>query len=113
MDGKVSFFKHLGEHLDKVDNKIKPNNPARGYNGLEIKPLTEVLEYTLTLDPKKPKHFDGGMFSYQSNVCGKYDPSKPEPCECNKDMVNDIIFIDIDHISRKDADTIALSCRGR
>lgn len=106
MDGKVSFFKHLGEHLDKVDNKIKPNNPARGYNGLEIKPLTEVLKYTLTLDPKKPKHFDGGMFSYQSNVCGKYDPSKPESCECNKDMVNDIIFIDIDHISRKDADTI-------
>ena len=106
MDGKVSFFKHLGEHLDKVDNKIKPNNPARGYNGLEIKPLTEVLEYTLTLDPKKPKHFDGGIFSYQSNVCGKYDPSKPEPCECNKDMVNDVIFIDIDHISRKDADTI-------
>ena len=106
MDGKVSFFKHLGEHLDKTDNKIKPNNPARGYNGLEIKPLTEVLEYTLTLDPKKPKHFDGGMFSYQSNVCGKYDPSKSEPCECNKDMVNDVIFIDIDHISRKDADTI-------
>ena len=106
MDGKVSFFKHLGEHRDKVDNKIKPNNPARGYDGLEIKSLTEVLEYTLTLDPKKPKHFDGGMFSYQSNVCGKYDPSKPEPCECNKDMVNDIIFIDIDHISRKDADTI-------
>ena len=106
MDGKVSFFKHLGEHLDKVDNKIKPNNPARGYNELEIKSLTEVLEYTLTLDPKKPKHFDGGMFSYQSNVCGKYDPSKPEPCECNKDMVNDVIFIDIDHISRKDADTI-------
>ena len=106
MDGKVSFFKHLGEHLDKVDNKIKPNNPARGYNGLEIKSLTEVLEYTLTLDPKKPKHFDGGIFSYQSNVCGKYDPSKPETCECNKDMVNDVIFIDIDHISRKDADTI-------
>ena len=106
MDGKVSFFKHLGEHFDKVENKTKPNNPARGYNGLEIKPLTEVLKYTLTLDPKKPKHFDGGMFSYQSNVCGKYDPSKPEPCECNKDMVNDIIFIDIDHISRKDADTI-------
>lgn len=106
MDGKVSFFKHLGEHHDKVDNKIKPNNPARGYNGLEIKSLTEVLEYTSTLDPKKPKHFDGGIFSYQSNVCGKYDPSKSEPCECNKDMVNDVIFIDIDHISRKDADTI-------
>lgn len=106
MDGKVSFFKHLGEHLDKADNKIKPNNPARGYNGLEIKSLTEVLEYTSTLDPKKPKHFDGGIFSYQSNVCGKYDPSKSEPCECNKDMVNDVIFIDIDHISRKDADTI-------
>lgn len=106
MDGKVSFFKHLGEHFDKVENKTKPNNPARGYNGLEIKPLTEVLKYTLTLDPKKPKHFDGGIFSYQSNVCGKYDPSKPEHCECNKDMVNDIIFIDIDHISRKDADTI-------
>ena len=99
---KVSYYPHIG-----VDKEGKTIRPSRGHK-LQIKSLHEILEYSLTLDPNKAKGFDGGMFFYQSNKLGKFDPSDPKGIflEENKDLKWNCGFIDIDGLTKEEVDSI-------
>ena len=99
---KVSYYPHIG-----VDKEGKPISPSRGHK-LQIKSLQEILEESLTLDPNKAKGFDGGMFFYQSNKLGKFDPSDSKGIfvEENKDLKWNCGFIDIDGLTKEEVDSI-------
>lgn len=99
---KVSYYPHIG--VDKEGNTI---SPSRGHK-LQIKSLQEILEQSLKLDPNKPKTLDGGMFFYQSNKLGKFNPSDPKGIflEENKDLKWNCCFIDIDGLTKEGADNI-------
>ena len=99
---KVSYYPHIG-----VDKEGKTISPSRGHK-LQIKSLHEILEDSLKLDPNKPKGFDGGMFFYQSNKLGKFDPSDSKGIfvEENKDLMWNCGFIDIDGLTKEEVDSI-------
>lgn len=99
---KVSYYPHIG--VDKEGNTILP---SRGHK-LQIKSLQEILEQSLTLDPNKTKGFDGGIFFYQSNKLGKFDPSDSKGIfvEENKDVMWNCGFIDIDGLTKEEVDSI-------
>lgn len=99
---KVSYYPHIG--VDKEGNTILP---SRGHK-LQIKSLHEILEDSLKLDPNKAKGFDGGMFFYQSNKLGKFDPSDSKGIfvEENKDLMWNCGFIDIDGLTKEEVDSI-------
>ena len=99
---KVSYYPHIG-----VDKEGKPISPSRGHK-LQIKSLQEILEQSLKLDPNKPKMLDGAMQFYQSNKLGKFNPSDPKGIflEENKDLKWNCCFIDIDGLTKEEADNI-------
>lgn len=99
---KVSYYPHIG-----VDKEGKTISPSRGHK-LQIKSLQEILEQSLKLDPNKPKMLDGAMQFYQSNKLGKFNPSDPKGIflEENKDLKWNCCFIDIDGLTKEEADNI-------
>ena len=99
---KVSYYPHIG-----IDKEGKPISPSRGHK-LQIKSLQEILEQSLKLDPNKPKMLDGAMQFYQSNKLGKFNPSDPKGIflEENKDLKWNCCFIDIDGLTKEEADNI-------
>ena len=99
---KVSYYPHIG-----VDKEGKTISPSRGHK-LQIKSLQEILEDSLKLDPNKPKMLDGAMQFYQSNKLGKFNPSDPKGIflEENKDLKWNCCFIDIDGLTKEEADNI-------
>lgn len=99
---KISYYPHIG-----VDKEGKTIRPSRGHK-LQIKSLHEILEDSLKLDPNKSKGFDGGMFFYQSNKLGKFDPSDPKGIfvEENKDLKWNCGFIDIDGLTKEEVNSI-------
>ena len=99
---KVSYYPHIG-----IDKEGKPISPSRGHK-LQIKSLHEILEQSLKLDPNKPKMLDGAMQFYQSNKLGKFNPSDPKGIflEENKDLKWNCCFIDIDGLTKEEADNI-------
>lgn len=99
---KVSYYPHIG-----VDKEGKTISPSRGHK-LQIKSLQEILEQSLKLDPNKPKTLDGAMQFYQSNKLGKFNPSDPKGIflEENKDLKWNCCFIDIDGLTKEEADNI-------
>lgn len=75
---------------------IKSKNPMNGTKMYQV-PLKWILEYCLKrLDPMTPKHEDGVIFSYIGEVSGITDNS----------ISGGIMFLDIDHLKRKHAETI-------
>ena len=99
---KVSYYPHIG-----IDKEGKSISPSRGHK-LQIKSLQEILEQSLKLDPNKPKMLDGAIQFYQSNKLGKFNPSDPKGIflEENKDLKWNCCFIDIDGLTKEEADNI-------
>jgi len=99
----VSFFSHIG-----VTKDGKTINPSRGHH-LAIESLREALEYSNTCNKYEEKNRDGGIYFYQSNIAGKFNPSDPNGvfCEQNADVVWNCCFIDIDGFeTREEVDSI-------
>ena len=100
------------ESLDKTIQDVKYIDPCRGtkMSGIDLRGM---LINCNSMDKYRPRHLDGCVFRYMSKYgMGKAFPGyinkKKERVELleNANATSDLIFIDVDHLSKDDVDTI-------
>lgn len=100
----ISTYKFFGTKVND-EGEVVVKLPWRGFK-LNRCTLYEYLRYTDTLDPLNKKGYDGGFFTYQGSVVGRYNSDEKYPCEENKGMKSNLAFVDIDELTNEEVDEV-------